>query len=522
MTNEEFNEYLGRLTADDILEPEPYAAILGAVEEFLITQRLEKLRKRARELGVKQKTVNDMYTAFKKGLKDHKAEKEAAAQPQAATLLRNMPDWYRDGKLDELAFVELFNETRGLVCINGQLYGPSGRVHDEAALCDIQQQIAPYVLNRIAQKSNDLLKALKNYTYMDPPPVESDRIHVQNGCVMLDGHLCPDFSFTLFRLPVDYKPDAGAPEKWLSFVHELLEPEDVQTLQEFLGYCLIPTTKAQKMLFLIGSGGEGKSVIGAVMKAIFGPCMVMGSLHDLDENRFALVSLENELVFLDDELSTNGCKESKMQKQLVTATAPVRVEAKGRQSYEAALCCRLMAFGNVPFTTLYDHSDGAYRRRIILNTKPKDPQRKDNRNLPEELTAEKDAIFLWAFQGLQRLIENGWEFTISAAAKAAAEDAKQDSFNFLAFLQDPQSIELGDPDSAETSSDIYAAYKGWCRENAEIPHVSKTVLRYLKNNNKRLRVRDSNHIKTHNGTEARGFVGVKIKRMLDINDCGGL
>ena len=514
MTNEEFNTYLHGLTSESILEPETFAAVLDASEEFFRAQRFEKLRKRARELGIKMKTLNELFTAFKKGFQAHKD----ASHPHTAQLLRNTPDWYRDGKLDELAFVELFNETRGLVCINGQLYSSQGRVHDEAALCDIQQQIAPYVQNRIAQKSNDLLKALKNFTYMEPPPIESDRIHVQNGCLMLDGHLFQDFPFTLFRLPVDYKPDAGAPEKWLAFVNELLEPEDVITLQKFLGYCLVPTTKAQKMLFLIGSGGEGKSVIGTVMKSIFGGCMVTGSLHDLDENRFALVSLENELVFLDDELSTNGCRESKMQKQLVTATAPVRVEAKGRQSYEAALCCRLMAFGNVPFNSLYDHSDGAYRRRIILNTKPKDPQRKDNRNLPDELAAEKDAIFLWAFQGLQRLIENGWEFTLSEAARTAAEDAKRDSFNFLDFLEDRDAIELGDPNSAETSADIYAAYKGWCRDNAEIPFSQKTVLGYLKDNARRLKVRFSNHVKNAAGGDLRGYIGIKLNRFIDVRD----
>lgn len=41
-------------------------------------------------------------------------------------------------------------------------------------------------------------------------------------------------------------------------------------MQEYLGYCLIPSTKGQKMLMLIGKGGEGKSRIGVVMNTIFG------------------------------------------------------------------------------------------------------------------------------------------------------------------------------------------------------------------------------------------------------------
>lgn len=41
-------------------------------------------------------------------------------------------------------------------------------------------------------------------------------------------------------------------------------------MQEFLGYCLLPTTKGQKMLMLIGKGGEGKSRIGLVMRSLLG------------------------------------------------------------------------------------------------------------------------------------------------------------------------------------------------------------------------------------------------------------
>ena len=55
-----------------------------------------------------------------------------------------------------------------------------------------------------------------------------------------------------------------------AFLSELLGPEDIPALQEYLGYCLIPSTKGQKMLMLIGKGGEGKSRIGVVMNAIFG------------------------------------------------------------------------------------------------------------------------------------------------------------------------------------------------------------------------------------------------------------
>lgn len=51
---------------------------------------------------------------------------------------------------------------------------------------------------------------------------------------------------------------------------DLLEPEDILTLQEYLGYCLIPTNRGQVMMLLKGNGGEGKSRIGVVMQKMLG------------------------------------------------------------------------------------------------------------------------------------------------------------------------------------------------------------------------------------------------------------
>lgn len=36
--------------------------------------------------------------------------------------------------------------------------------------------------------------------------------------------------------------------------------------QEFVGYLLLPTNKAQRMMIIKGNGGEGKSQIGTVLK----------------------------------------------------------------------------------------------------------------------------------------------------------------------------------------------------------------------------------------------------------------
>ena len=66
-----------------------------------------------------------------------------------------------------------------------------------------------------------------------------------------------------------------------------------------------PSTKGQKMLMLIGKGGEGKSRIGVVMNAIFGLNMNTTSIQKVENSRFA-ERLEGKLLMLDDDLDMNA------------------------------------------------------------------------------------------------------------------------------------------------------------------------------------------------------------------------
>ncbi len=99
-------------------------------------------------------------------------------------------------------------------------------------------------------------------------PIREDRIHVANGTLFLNGEFRVEKEFCRNRLPIRYDPSAPQPETWLRFLSDLLEAEDILTLQEYLGYCLIPTNRGQVMMLLKGNGGEGKSRIGVVMQKL--------------------------------------------------------------------------------------------------------------------------------------------------------------------------------------------------------------------------------------------------------------
>ena len=48
--------------------------------------------------------------------------------------------------------------------------------------------------------------------------------------------LVSDKELCLNRLPVEYQADAAPPIQWLKFLDELVDFEDILTLQEYIGY----------------------------------------------------------------------------------------------------------------------------------------------------------------------------------------------------------------------------------------------------------------------------------------------
>ena len=192
----------------------------------------------------------------------------------------NIPRWVlRGDRVDELAFANEFLLQHPMVSVNGTFFTPDGRMGDENALRkEIFKVLCQYIRGNLARKVDSIVATLRLACQYDGLEDDVTSVQVKNGMWHLDGTFSTFRDIVVNRLPVAYNPDAPKPERWLQFVDELLEPGDVLTLQEYMGYCLLPVTYAQKMLIIIGRGGEGKSRIGTVMKSLLGDNLYMGSI----------------------------------------------------------------------------------------------------------------------------------------------------------------------------------------------------------------------------------------------------
>ncbi len=97
--------------------------------------------------------------------------------------------------------------------------------------------------------------------------------------------------FSTVALDYPFDPNATRPH-FEKFINEVLEgdQERIGTIQEFLGYSLMPDTSLEKMLLLKGDGANGKSVTLEIMRTVIGHDNVSAVPFENLGDRFQLFS----------------------------------------------------------------------------------------------------------------------------------------------------------------------------------------------------------------------------------------
>ena len=419
------------------------------------------------------------------------------------------PRWMEGGRFREIEFCEDFLQVLPLRCIGGRFFTVEGAVRDEGTLRRAVMEYAkPYLTSGVSKRVAQIVETLRIVAREEPLPLETDRIHVANGTVFLDGRFTEEKDFCLSRLPVRYDRCAPRPETWLRFLEELLYPEDIPTLQEYLGYLLIPSTKGQTMLLLKGKGGEGKSRIGLVVKTLLGENMKNGSIAKVESNPFARADLEHELCMVDDDLQMEALASTHHLKTLITADTEIDLERKGVQSYQGRMYVRFLAFSNGNLKALYDSSDGFFRRQLILTVRERPADRVDDPFLGEKLCREAEGILRWALNGLHRLVQNEFRFTESDRTRANREVLRRERNNVLEFL-DSEGYVRRLPQSAISAKELYEIYRMWCNENGVTAFKPRTFTMHMNEAAGRYGLIYCNNVQNSAGRRVRGFLGIE-------------
>lgn len=423
------------------------------------------------------------------------------------------------GKLsiNEPQFAKYFVEHNQLYCVNGMIYNSKGVIPDDAVRNMIQQIIEKYVISMLASKVSALLQVVKTSVFIQPTMPAGDVIHFNNGSykVTPSGQLVPTAQcFTFNQLDIAYDPKATAP-LWEKYIRDLFEEEDINVIQEYLGYCLLPTTKCQKALFIMGSGGEGKSGLFVILSRLFKNSAIGGQLHKLEENRFLIANLENKLLFIDDDLRKDAMESTEVFKTIVTSRGTMEVEKKGVQHFTIQMYVKLISLCNHPVRSKYDKSDGFYDRLLLVRVKKKQGFQSwrgtagEDRDLYERImNTEMAGVAKWCIDGLCRLVQNKFNLSISTRSLNMVDALRLENDTIRAFFESKTKITFDEKGSI-TSKELRAYYEAWCREN-DVPAVAvRSFHTYLSDNNENLGIKYVKNVKDGK-SYSRGYTGIRL------------
>ena len=454
--------------------------------------------------------LGEVTPSYTKGIRVEECNQENAPIDTSGIIFE---DKKGNHQLNYKKFVDVFAAINNCVYCNGIFYNPDGSISSQAIRRDIANSLGDMGWQgKIDAPTNSLFTTLKDMYSVDDLPVNDKVIPLANG----DLHIGKgEWVFRLdekkhapYRLSVNYTPVEKPMPLFNKWLNDVFSPEDIPTIQEIMGYCLVPTTAVGEAFIIVGDAEAGKSGLGTILMGILGNAAMTMETQDLVTNRFQVAGVENKLLAYDDDLGSAALTETGLLKKLITADTPIKAERKYADPHQFKSYCKILASANFMLSSLYDDSDGFFRRLHPILVKPKQADRKRiNKFYEMILEQEKDQIFKWALIGLRRVMDNGWKISWSERSLNYMKANKSNAVHFEDFFNETCTI---DPHSDTTMAEITTLYKKWCKENGIKDASDRRLSNWFSDNAERIGIRRSQNIR-RNGKCIRGYQWLKIK-----------
>ena len=358
---------------------------------------------------------------------------------------------------------------------------------------------------------NNVLHDLRGLTY---DKIEfSRKIACDNGLLDPETQTFNDFNekeMPLHHIPVNYNATATCPN-WEEFIKQIVNPDDLATIQEWSGFLLLPDYRFHKLLWVHGVGRNGKGVWQRTMETILGEKNISGiGLEELDGNhRFALKQLYGKLFNPCSEPTTNKILQTPLLKK-ATGQDTIEAEIKGKQQRLAFRnYAKITVLAN-KFPKVMDQTTAFRERRLFIKFPNEFLGDNQIQNIEDnwlKINDEKSGILNWMLTGLKRLLEQG-HFTESKSQQETEAEFLRHSDTIGAFLSE---MCIFDKIRITTRSDALEAYKNYCEILGLDPENEKKFTQRLKET-PRISV-----TLVHKPKQERAWKGLGLK---DINDEG--
>jgi len=270
--------------------------------------------------------------------------------------------------------------------------------------------------------------------------------------------------FSTISLDYDFVPDAPQPEAWLNFLADLWpdDAQSIETLCQWMGYCLVADTSLQKILGMFGPRRSGKGTICRIQRALLGEANTAGPTLASFSTNFGLWPLLGKSLAIISDARLSGRTDQAIVVERLLSISGEDAQTIDRKHQEPVTCrlpTRIQIVSN-ELPRLNDASGALIGRLIVLRLTKSFYGAEDPR-LTDKLLIELPGILLWAIGGWKRLNDAG-RFTQPDSALELLGDMSDLSSPIAAFVRDCCFV---GPAHRAMPSELYAGWKKWGEDN---------------------------------------------------------
>jgi len=286
---------------------------------------------------------------------------------------------------------------------------------------------------------------------------------LENGLYSIDDNKLvphtPDI-FTTNLLPYNYDPNALCP-RFMQFLDEvfLCEKDDIDFIQEAVGYAFHKSIPTPAVFFLIGSGSNGKSVFINTIANLVGRENTSNISFSSLSDEYYILELFQKMINISGETPVKNINSD-------TIKAVVGGDwVTGRKLYKQPMKFRpfakhFLAMNKAP--KLNDTSHGMWRRIYPINFPRTFTEKDMDRQLEGKLALELSGIFNWALEGYKRLRQKDYALKESKSMKSMKQEYRNETDSVRAFVHD-RLVWSDNPNEKIKYSTLYEKYCQFCQ-----------------------------------------------------------
>jgi len=334
----------------------------------------------------------------------------------------------------------------------------------------------------------DAVETVKTKTPITESKISVNLIPVGNGILNIDTMEVTDYTpctILLTKFPVNYNKNAPLPKKFLKMIETTFDGDrkQIHLVQEMFGYCFLRSYFLEAIFYLAGNGSNGKTTLLNILTELLGG-KDSGHISNLSFKEISEPKNENMLSDLYGRYS-NICGDTGKGKiketdyiKKASGNDYIRVRKLYKESFSFKNFAKIiLSFNQLP--EVDDFSDGFKRRIRLLEFNHEFKEGVDaNKNIEEEITSDKtemESIFLWALEGLKRLLVNK-SFSDKSSITARGMAYERKSNPMLHFVRDCVIDSPGQFISKATLLDKYSTYAKYNKMPQITPQAFKKGL----------------------------------------------